>query len=238
MERFNIVYVTKSGRESKRIFDNYNLASRKTNHKSQMLIPPDNTLSNSAPESGEQIQMATERQELANLRATLDRQQEELQRQATEMENRRGELDELRQQLATAQRERDEARRVPNNVAEQANAQNVQVPLQNVQPVSVNNNDFSSIISAIALQNVWSNSRYRDQDISFVTYYYKQLKQANYILPKMQEYEKNYIIAQQFPFWVKEALASVNFECVKSMSQTLAHLDVVHVEKQRERERT
>jgi len=53
----------------------------------------------------------------------------------------------------------------------------------------------------------------------------------------MVEYEKNYIIIQQFPSWVKESLATVNFENSKTIGRTLANLDAVRMEKQKNYDR-
>ena len=58
----------------------------------------------------------------------------------------------------------------------------------------------------------WSNIRYKEQDGKFVTFFYKQIKFASYIILKLSEYDRNYVIAQQFPYWVKEALAYNNHQ--------------------------
>ena len=84
---------------------------------------------------------------------------------------------------------------------------------------------------------MWSTREYYDRnDGNFQNYYYEQLKEASYILPKMSEYEKNYIIIKQFPWWVQEALASANFADTNSIAQTLANLDAIRSEKQARRE--
>ena len=74
---------------------------------------------------------------------------------------------------------------------------------------------------------------YNDRrDTNFQNYYYEQTKEASYIIPKMSEYEKNYIITKQFPWWVQEALASANFEDPNAIAHTLSNLDAIRSEKQ------
>ena len=55
-------------------------------------------------------------------------------------------------------------------------------------------------------------------------------------MPKLLEYESNYTIIQEFPFRVKESLVSLNFADTSIIGQTLAHLDAINLEKQRDRE--
>ena len=97
--------------------------------------------------------------------------------------------------------------------------------------------EFYSVPSQVKVKNIWSNRKYNDQYENFQNFYYKQLMYANYILPVMSEYERNYIISQQFPSWVRESLTSVNFENSNSVAQTLAMLDNIRIDRQRNHER-
>lgn len=98
-------------------------------------------------------------------------------------------------------------------------------------------NEFYSIPIQVKVKNTWASRKYREIDGNLQTYYYKQLKEANYIMPKLSTFERNYTIVQQFPHWIKESLAAVNYEDVNAVTQTLAQLDAINLEKRRERER-
>ena len=92
---------------------------------------------------------------------------------------------------------------------------------------------FFSIPIQVKVKNQWSTREYNEKDDgNFQNYYYSQLKDASYIIPLMSEYEKNYVIVKQFPWWVQEALASANFEDPNSIAHTLANLDAIRLEKQ------
>ena len=55
--------------------------------------------------------------------------------------------------------------------------------------------EFYEIPIQVAVKIKCANRKFIDQKGSLQTYYYSQLKDANYILPRMQEYEKNYIFS-------------------------------------------
>lgn len=58
-----------------------------------------------------------------------------------------------------------------------------------------------------------------------------QIKESKYFIPKLSDYEINYKIIQQYPTWVKETLATINYADSNLISQTLANLDIVFEEK-------
>ena len=91
--------------------------------------------------------------------------------------------------------------------------------------------DFYPIPVQVQSKAKWANTKYKEQDGSFLTFYYRQTKFSNYILPRLSEYEKNYVITQQFPYWVKEALAAVDLQNSNNISSTLTKLDLIHLEK-------
>ena len=96
---------------------------------------------------------------------------------------------------------------------------------------------FFSIPIQVKVKNKWATREYNEKiNGNFQSYFYQQAKEASYILPKMSEYEKNYIIMKQFPWWVQEALASANFEDANAIAHTLANLDAIRYEKNAKRE--
>lgn len=68
------------------------------------------------------------------------------------------------------------------------------------------------------------------------TYYYRQLKAARYFNPQLTEYEINYSIVQQCPLWVKENLATVNYNNSSVIGQILASLDSIRRERERNKQ--
>ena len=95
------------------------------------------------------------------------------------------------------------------------------------------NERFHSVPIRVQVKNVWSTREYNPKVYgNFQTFYYKQSKEASYLQPPMSEYEKNYIIMKQFPWWVQEALASINLNNMNDIVHTLANLDVIRTEKQ------
>lgn len=94
-------------------------------------------------------------------------------------------------------------------------------------------NEFYSIPIRVKAKNTWANKKYCEymNNTSLQTYFYMQMKEADYLIPKLLEYEKIFTIVQQLPVWVKESLAGVNFENANTVGQTLANLDAIQREK-------
>lgn len=60
-------------------------------------------------------------------------------------------------------------------------------------------NEFNNTTIQINFKDKWLSKRFNSkEDKSLQTYYYKQLKQANYLRPKLTQYEKNFSIIEQF----------------------------------------
>ena len=98
--------------------------------------------------------------------------------------------------------------------------------------------EFFSIPVQVKIENKWANRRYsKDNDGNLQNYFYKQLKEVNFILPYATVFKKNYTIIQQFPRYVRETLASIDLENTSMIGQILAQLDSINGEGQRDRER-
>ena len=96
---------------------------------------------------------------------------------------------------------------------------------------------FFSVPIQVKVKSNWVTREYNERrDGNFLNFYYQQYKEASYIRPIMTEYEKNYMIMKQFPWWVQEALASANFNDASTIAHTLTNLDTIRLEKQIRRE--
>jgi len=93
--------------------------------------------------------------------------------------------------------------------------------------------EFYSVPTRVQFKNSWMERRYNSYKESLQTYYYMQIKESRYFIPKLSDYEINYKIIQQYPTWVKETLATINYADSNLISQTLANLDSIRREKER-----
>ncbi|XP_046416733.1 putative uncharacterized protein DDB_G0272516 [Neodiprion fabricii] len=92
-------------------------------------------------------------------------------------------------------------------------------------------NKFYSIPIQVKVKTKWSSRRYNQQDGSLQTYFFKQLKEAKYLLPKLDQFEINYTIIQQLPYKIRDTLATVNMADTKIIEQALSQLDVNYEER-------
>lgn len=94
---------------------------------------------------------------------------------------------------------------------------------------------FYSIPIQIKIKNKWSSKRYKSQDGSLQTYFFKQLRDAKYFVPKLDQYEINYTIVQTLPWRVRDALATVNLADTKAVESAISYLDSCHEDREKER---
>lgn len=99
-------------------------------------------------------------------------------------------------------------------------------------------NKFYSIPIQVKIKTKWSSKRYNTQEGSLQTYFFKQLKEARYLRPKLEQFEINYTIIQQLPQRIRNILATVNMSDVKAIEQALSHLDVNWEEKSNNRQQS
>lgn len=91
--------------------------------------------------------------------------------------------------------------------------------------------EFYPIPVRVLFKKQWLERRCNVNDESLQTYYYRQVRDARYFRPELTAYEVNYNIIQQYPFWVKETLATVNYSDNNLIGQTLASLDGIQRER-------
>lgn len=89
--------------------------------------------------------------------------------------------------------------------------------------------ELYSIPIQIKTKSKWVNTKFHEQHQNLQTFYYAQLKAANYLRPEISNYEKNYTIIQ-LPQSVKRTLAAMNLNDVNAIILALANLDAMYVE--------
>ena len=97
--------------------------------------------------------------------------------------------------------------------------------------------EFYFVPIRVRFRNQWLSKRYRHTDGAMQEYFYQQLRAARFVEPEFSKYEINYSIVQQFPFRVREFLASIDCEDTGAVAQILAGLDSTQRERDMERRR-
>lgn len=286
------VYVTKSGRVTKRKFDNYTFTvKRKKKNETMPVLPDERPINNEA----------ARRRELEVEQAALNRQREELEQLRRDLEAQRAIIQQHQQQdpLPAVNNEpvlNGQAQRVANNediatIISNVSNFRIDINMPTFKDESEKNpvefleemdkffklknikaekkmmviehaltgraslwfetkpvfetyegfrqsflDEFYAIPSRVQFKNNWMDRRYNAQKESLQTYYYQQIKDARYFIPKLTEYEVNYSTIQQYPVWVKETLATVDYNDSGKIGQTLGSLDSIRRERERNRE--
>lgn len=86
--------------------------------------------------------------------------------------------------------------------------------------------EFYAIPNRVQFKNLWFSRKYKVNDGSMQSYFYKQIREAQYFEPPLSAYEINYTIVQQLPLRVKTNLAAINFAETNAVSRALAQLDM------------
>lgn len=93
---------------------------------------------------------------------------------------------------------------------------------------------FYTIAVQVRAKSKWLNTRFNPQtDSNLQSFYYLQLRRANFLRPAMSNYEKNHSIIQQLPKSARQSLASVDCNQNYLISQTLSNSDVLFIENKR-----
>ncbi|KAL7307659.1 hypothetical protein TKK_0000343 [Trichogramma kaykai] len=88
-------------------------------------------------------------------------------------------------------------------------------------------NEFYSVSIQVKVKNKWVSKRYDERLKNLQTFFYRQLKEANYLRPKMSDFEKNFTIVQQFSADVRKTLTTINFNDTNAIVLTLSNLDAI-----------
>ena len=91
--------------------------------------------------------------------------------------------------------------------------------------------EFYSVPIRVKIKSDWLAKRFDSSDGNLQTYFLKQVKEAQHFVPRMDAYELHYIVIQQMPIRVREALVTVDFTDIKKIQQALSQLDLTIVEK-------
>lgn len=86
-------------------------------------------------------------------------------------------------------------------------------------------NEFYSVPIQIRFRNEWSSRRYSPKDESMTAYFYKQVRSAQFLEPKLPEHQVHLSVIQQFPFYIQNALAAVDFSNIGLVAQALSLLE-------------
>lgn len=91
--------------------------------------------------------------------------------------------------------------------------------------------EFYSIPIRVRIKSNWLAKRFEPNKESLNSYFLGQVQQAQYFLPKMEEYEVYYTIISQMPIRVRESLATIDFSNFNSISQASTQLDITFNDK-------
>ena len=91
--------------------------------------------------------------------------------------------------------------------------------------------EFYSIPIKVKIESNWLAKRFDPTRGNLQSYFLQQIKEAQYFLPKMESYEVNFIIVQQMPIRVREALVTVDYSSMDKVLQALAQLDATFIDK-------
>lgn len=94
--------------------------------------------------------------------------------------------------------------------------------------------EFYSIPIRVRFKKQWIEKRCNVNSESLQNYFYEQVAQARFFIPKLSEFEVNYNIVQQYPPWVRETLSTINFGDTNIIVQALGNLDTIRAERNRE----
>lgn len=86
--------------------------------------------------------------------------------------------------------------------------------------------EFFSLEARMQVKSEWENKRFNSSNKSLQMYYNQQLKVAKFTVPKMEQYEINFIIISQLPPHVRDILSTIDYTDSDRISKTLARLDL------------
>lgn len=92
-------------------------------------------------------------------------------------------------------------------------------------------NEFYSIPIRVKYKSNWLAKRFEPNRESLHSYFLGQIQQAQYFLPRMEDYEVHYTIISQMPIRVREAMATADFSDFNKISQALNQLDLTFSDK-------
>lgn len=98
--------------------------------------------------------------------------------------------------------------------------------------------EFYSIRAQAHMRSAWINRRYSQQDGSFHTYFFDQIKKARYFEPPLKTYDLHYTIVQQFPLFIRNMLSSADYTNIDLIVQVLDHYDTTNSEKENQKNQT
>ena len=93
--------------------------------------------------------------------------------------------------------------------------------------------EFYSIPVQVEIKREWAERKHSQSGLSLQAYFLKQVNEASHFTPKMTNYETNYIIVKQLPFYVQQALIAIDFNDENAIGQALNRMDLIANEKEK-----
>ncbi|KAK2577568.1 hypothetical protein KPH14_012858 [Odynerus spinipes] len=97
--------------------------------------------------------------------------------------------------------------------------------------------EFYSVPMQAKIQSQWSARRFDPRKETLQTFFLFQITEARWFLPKLDQYTINYRVVQQLPVRVREALVTIDFSNVSTVTTALAQLDLTYEERENDRRR-
>lgn len=85
--------------------------------------------------------------------------------------------------------------------------------------------EFYSVPIQIRFRNEWTSRRYSAKEGNMSTYFYKQVRSAQFLEPKLPDHQVHLSVVQQFPTYIQNALATVDFSNTGLVAQALSLLE-------------
>lgn len=92
-------------------------------------------------------------------------------------------------------------------------------------------NELYSIPTRVKIKRNWLARKFETNKETLIAYFQRQVKEAQYFLPKIDDFEIHYTIISQMPIRVREALVTVDFSDYNEISQALTQLDLTFNDK-------
>lgn len=85
--------------------------------------------------------------------------------------------------------------------------------------------EFYSVPIQIRFRNEWTSRRYSAKEGSMTSYLYKQVRSAQFLEPRLPDHQVHLSVVQQFPVYIQNTLAAVDYANIGLVAQALSLLE-------------